>query len=298
MTASADERLRAVQAAIAEREHLLRVRDHLATDLVAERDRVEHLRVTLKYEQEDVVRVSTGLMGFLSTILDGGNTLAKEEQEAYEAEVRLREAIAALELLRTQAAGVDQRLAALVPAALERELHAARAAKQASIVESGAPQAADLQEIAIQLESLDIELVPLEDAVAAGNAALAVLAELIAALDAAASSGLTSKSAARGIAGEAQSRLQIFRRALSELATSSLDQPLAPPLPPDEFADAWVRALFGSGPAPARLAAARSAMVGRLEAVQTRFAALRARRAELAARRAALIQQRDAMLAT
>ncbi|MBA3394311.1 MAG: hypothetical protein H0T89_16820, partial [Deltaproteobacteria bacterium] len=183
---------------------------------------------------------------------------------------------------------------------LERELRAATAAREATLIEQGTPTGATLQELAIQLESIDIELVPLEDAVAAGNAALATLARIVVACDAALTGGLTRDDAAkaRGIAGEAQAQITVFARSLGELAMSTLDDPLAKPASLDEppFADPWVRALFGSGPAADRITAARTSMLQRLERVRAVFNPMHARYQDLATRRAALVRERERLL--
>ncbi len=296
----ADDRLRAVKAALAEREHLLRVKSTLGIDVFTEQRRVQELQAELQSERDDVVRMTTGVMGFLTGILGGEEALSKEKREAAEAEARLREAVGSLEMMRQQAAAVDARLARLVPAELERELRAVTAAREATLIEQGTPTGATLQELAIQLESIDIELVPLEDAVVAGNAALATLAQIVVACGAALAGGLTRDDAtkARGIAGEAQAQITVFARSPGEPATSTLDDPLATPASLDEppFADPWIRALFGPAPAIDRITAAHASMVQRLERVRAIFAPIHARYEELAARRAALVRERDRLL--
>jgi fermentation-respiration switch protein FrsA (DUF1100 family) len=57
-----EDRLSKVTAAIAEREHLLRVRTLLASDIANEDKRVQQLAVELQYERNDVARLTTGVM--------------------------------------------------------------------------------------------------------------------------------------------------------------------------------------------------------------------------------------------
>jgi len=293
---SPEDRLRAATAAIREREHLVHVHQRLATDLMEHERRVQALRAEWQHERADVERVTTGVMGFLSTIL--GTDVAKEQREAAEAEARLHEAMGSVALLREQLRSIEARLAALVPAALDRELAAARAAQEEALRARGGADAAALQELAIQIESIDIELIPLADALAAGDAVLAPLAEILAALDAATETTYEGAAAyadrARALAGEAQARMLVFQRALGELAAPAAEEPEI--LDEGAFADAWVRALFGAGQPFDRLVTARADMAARLERVHARLAPLRARYHELAARRAERVRERDRII--
>jgi len=293
----ADERLRVVTAAIAEREHLLRVRGLLAQDIANEDKRVQQLAVELKYERADVERLTTGVMGFLQTILAGEDALAKEKREVAEAQARLREAQGSLDMLKQQAAGVEARLAQLVPARLEAELAAARAAREDALVHSGTHAGAQLQDLAIRIESIDIELVPLSDAVVAGDAAFKAVAEILAVLDAVATKTVELGSKrAEALAGQAQAKLVVFHRALSEVATASFADPFDVDPTDTTFADAWVKGLFGKGTRDERLANARAPMVARVERVGALLVPLRARHDELAARRTALLAERQRLV--
>ncbi len=299
-TASADERLRAATAAASERERLIRTSASLADDVNREQARVQQLAIELRREQQDVERLSTGVVGFLGQVF-GTEELSREQREAFEAEARLREAVAARDMLRAQAANVASRLAVLTPTAVAGELDAAQQAKELALRDEGAPAAADLQEVAVLLESIDIELVPLEDAVASGNAALAVLSELAAALDRARADFVADKRKqvdTRGLAGDAQARLIVFHRALGELAVpdDGFAQPVTGEPSDAAFADPWIRALFGKGDPSARLAAARASIGDRLARVHAQLGPVRARYDELAARRAALVRERSRLL--
>jgi hypothetical protein len=295
-TINADERLRAANAAATERDHLVRLQSSLVGEVAREQQRVQQLAAELRREQQDVERLTKGVSGFLGQLLSP-ETLSREQHEAFEAEARLREAVASRDQLRTQAVSVDSRLAALVPAAIAAELRAARADKETALRDEGGEAAANLQEFAVQLSSIDIELIPLEDAVASGDAALAVLAELAAAIDRARADAKLDKREAqenRGLAGEAQARLTVFHRALGELAApGDLFVPPSDVTPDDAFADGWIKALFGRGDAAARMAAARASIVERLERIHARLIPVRARHDELAARRAALAAERE-----
>jgi len=293
----ADDRFRAVNAALAEREHLLRVRGLLAQDIANEDKRVQQLAVELQYERADVERLTTGVMGFLQTILAGEAALAKEKREVVEAQARLREAQGSLDMLKQQAAGVEARLVQLVPAQLEAELAAARAAREDALVHSGTPVGAELQDLAIRIESIDIELVPLADAVIAGDAAFRAVAEILAVLDGVASKTIELGSKrAEALAGEAQAKIVVLHRALSEVATSSFADPLDVDPTDTTFADGWVKGLFGKGTRDERLANARASMVARVERIGALLAPLRARHDELAARRTALLAERQRLV--
>ena len=286
-----------VTAKIAEREHLVRVKGELAEAVKNEELRVQQLAVELQYERNDVYRLTYGVMGFIEQILAADGALEKEKREAAEAEVRLREAQGSLEALQKQARDVDARLARLDPAQLQAELATARSAKEEALLRSGSSAGAELQDIAIRIESIDIELVPLADAVGAGEAAFQSLAKLIGTLDAVAGGQVAFGSKpAEALAGDAQAKVASFHRALREVATASFEDPFDIDSTDATFADAWVKGLFGKGTRDERLAKARAPMVARIERVSSVMTPLRARRDELAKRRLALVEQRQKLV--
>lgn len=292
-----EERFQAATAAIAEREHLVRVRDMLSHDVDNEQRKVTQLAAELKFEEADVARLTTGIMGFIETILSADGQLDKEKREVLEAQARLTEAQHYLDSLRAQVRTIDARVAMLDPAQLAAELAAARDAREEALVRSNTPAGAALQDIAIRIESIDIELVPLADAVAAGEAAFQALAKIIGTLDAVAANQFTFGSKpAESLAGDAQAKLVGFHRALGEIASASFDD--RPDLDASDttFADAWVKGLFAKGSREQRLAAARAPMVARIERVGAIMTPLRGRRDELAARRLALVEERAKLL--
>lgn len=293
-----DDRLRAVTAKIAEREHLVRVRALLAQDIATEDKRVHQLAVELQWERNDVARLTTGVMGFIETILAADGALEKEKREAAEAEARLREAQGSLDALRRQAADVDVRIAQLVPAQLDAELVDARAAREAALLRSGSQTGAALRDIAIRIESIDIELLPLVDAVAAGDAAFMALGEILAVLDAVATRTFELEDKrAKALAGDAQAKITIFHRALGEVATASFEDRLDLDPTDATFADGWVKALFGKGTRDERLANARAPLVTRIERIGALLVPLRARHDDLAKRRAVLLAEREQLIA-
>ena len=287
----------AVTAKIAEREHLVRMRDKLALDIKNQEARVQQLAVELQYERNDVYRLTNGVMGFIEQILAADGALEKEKREAAEAEVRLREAQGALDTFMKQMREVETRLAQLVPAELDAELAAARAAKEEALMRSGSSAGAELQDIAIRIESIDIELVPLADAVGAGEAAFQAVAKLIGTLDAVAGGQVAFGSKpAEALAGDAQAKIAVFHRALGEVATASFEDRFDIDPTDATFADAWVKGLFGKGTREERLAKAREPMVARIERIGAIMTPLRTRRDELAKRRLALVEQRKALV--
>jgi len=287
----ADDRILAAQTAIAERAHLVEVKKLLADDIKSEEARVQQLAKELRFEIADVERLTTGVMGFLQSILVDENQLAKEKREVVEAQARLREAQGSLESVRQQAADVELRIAKLVPADLERELADARNARAESLMSGGGAIGSQLQDIAIRIESIDIELVPLGDAVQAGEAAFLAVRDILATLDA---GKVVDK--AKALAGEAQAKMIGFRRALQNVATASFADPLD--LDPNDtmFADAWVKALFSKRLPDERLREARESMVTRIERINSLLTPLRARRDELAGRRKTLVDERTKAL--
>ena len=294
---SAAERLRAATAAVAERDRLVRMKSQLASDLAGAEQRVVQLEQQLGREQMDVDRLSSAAHRFLNDLL-GNTQLSREHREVAEAAAQLREATRARDTLRAHARNLEARLAVLTPDAIADELRAARAAKEAEVVEAGGPPAASLQELDVRLESIDIELVPLQDALASGHLALAKLAEIITVLDAGDDVRESRKqaSATRALAGEAQARMIGFGRALDELATSGAERVNEEP-PDATFADGWIGALLGSGDRGARIAAARASIGQRIEYVRAKLTVVRTRHDELAVRRTALVGERDELLA-
>lgn len=294
---SADDRVTALTAQIAEREHLTRVREQLETEIGNQEKVVQQLAVELQYERNDVYRLTNGVMGFIEQILAADGALEKEKREAAEAEARLREAQGALDALKGQAIQVQQRRDALMMMDLEQQLAEARKAKEEALVRSGSTVGAELQDIAIRIESIDIELVPLADAVGAGEAAFQALAKLIGTLDAVAGGQVAFGSKpAEALAGDAQAKIAAFHRALGEVATASFEDRFDIDPTDAQFADAWVKGLFGKGTREERLAKARAPMVARIERVSAVMTPLRARRDELAKRRLALVEQRKALV--
>jgi hypothetical protein len=282
-----DERLRAAQAALAEREHLAHVKAELAPQLQAEDQRVQQRTHALRREQADVDRLGSGVLGFLNELL--GGQLSREQREVAEAAARLREAIAARDVVRDQLASTDARLAELANA--DVELAAARAAKEAELVRTGSPLVAELDELDIQAMAIDIELVPLHEALVAGHAALAALAAVVLGLDVLEGGG---RKQASGLIGDADGKLRVFEAELADLAGLPLELPQG--APGDADLAAWVDALLGRGDRDARLAAAREDLAARIARLRTRLEPIRARHDELAGRRAALVTRRAELI--
>jgi hypothetical protein len=289
---SSDDRLRAANAANIERERLLKVRLQLAAELTGAEQQVQRLARDLGKELADVQKLSGGVQGFLNELI-GGDRLAKEQREVYDADARYKQAMQARDELLAKVTNVDSRLAVLSTDSIARELREARAQKELEVRNGGGARAAALLELDVRLESIDIELIPLENALGSGHAALAKLAEIITFLDSAADDRDSKKRA--GVTGEAQARMITFRTALDELASGGTD-PVYDRRPTESFADNWVRALFGPGNFPGRLAAARASITERIDYVRAKLADVRKRYDELAGRRAGVAQERDQLL--
>jgi len=291
--ADLDLRLRAATTALAEHDHLRAARELLAKDVAAALHQVQLLAAELAREQRDVHDLSTGVMGFLASLAMTGE-LEREKREAMEAGIRLREGQAVHEELRAQLAALDGRISSPTRAALEAELASARAAKEAAMRDLGAPGGAALIDLQIQLDSIDIELVPLEDAVAAGSQATAKLFGVLDVFD------RHGAAPAKGLVGDAQARVTMFHRAVDQLTVpDDTRPPFASAISDDDRApwvDAWLQQLFGAGERTARLADARASLHARLTRLEAQLAPVRARRDELAARHAELQRQYDRLL--
>ena len=288
-----DQRLRAATTALAEHDHLRQAAALLEQDVRAAAHRVQLLTAELAREQRDVHDLSTGIMGFLASLAMTGE-LEREKREAAEAGIRLREGQAVHDGLRAQLAALEARIVSPSRAALEAEVTAARAAKEAAMRDLGAPGGAALLDLEIGIESIDIELVPLEDAVAAGTTAAAKLSEVLDVFD------RQGAAPAKGLVGDAQARTTVFQRAVDQLTVpDDTRPPFSSSISDDDRApwvDSWLQQLFGSGDREARLAGARTALLGRLTRLKLQLEPVQARRDELAARRAALVRQHDQLV--
>lgn len=288
--------------ALVEHQNVAHARDLLARDVAAEDQRVQQLTAELMRERRDVEELTRGVLGFLAS-LALADEVEREQREAMEAEVRLREALTSRDGLRAQLASLDARLAARSRAQLEADLRAAREAKEAALLEYGGPESAQLQDLAIRIESIDIELVPLEDAVTTGSAAIAGLSQILTLLDrarAAPDRGADHVNEAKGIVGDTQARITLFQRAVDALAApDDVTPPYANAISDEDrqpFADAWIKRLFGSGDRSNRLEHAHAALLDRLHRIQAQLAPVRTRRDELAVRRAEIRARYDQLL--
>lgn len=294
----ADEAVRAAVAALAEHQRLAAQRLRLAADVTAETARVQQLGVELARERNDVEQLTRGVLGFLYSLI-GDERLSIEQREAVEAEARLGEAIASRDHLVQQLALVDSRLATQSELQLAATVRTARAAKADALVRTHDPAAMQLQDLAVRMEAIDIELVPLEDAVSAGEAALGKLTAIVTALERAQTQEL-EQSDARGLAGAAQASITLFQRAIDGLGTGDDDTEVFGTLVRAEdrepFVDAWIRALVSKGDRTARLYAAHAAMVSRRDRVSTQLAVVRARHDELARRKRILAVERESLI--
>lgn len=292
-TTPADQRLRAATAALADHDRLRQGRDRLAQDVRTAEHNVQLLTAELAREQRDVQDLTTGVMGFLASLAMTGE-LEREKREAAEAGIRLREGQAWFESLRAQLLALDTRLSSPPREALEAEIVAARAAKEGQMRQMGGAGGNQLLDIGIRVESIDIELVPLEDAVAAGTNADA---KLYGVLDVLQREGANPP---KGLVGDAQAAINVFHRAVDQLSVpDDAHPPFSAEISDDDRApwvDAWLKRLFGTSDRTTRLHEAKSAMGSRLARLREQLAPVQARRDELAARRAELMREHDKLI--
>lgn len=285
--------MRAAIAALADHDRLRQGRDRLAQDVRTAEHNVHLLSAELAREQRDVQDLSTGVMGFLASLAMTGE-LEREKREAAEAGIRLREGLAWFESLRAQLISLDTRISSPLRETLEAEVVAARAAKEAMLRELGAPGGAALFDLGVRIESIDIELVPLEDAVAAGTVAAERLFSIVDVL------GRDGAAPEKGLVGDTQAKLGVFYRAVDQLTVPDDRRPPFANAISDEdrspWVDAWLKQLFGSGDRGIRIAEARTALLARLARLKEQLEPVRTRRDELAARRSELASQYDRVL--
>jgi len=295
---AAQDRLVAAVKALAGYEHVHAGRQRIAADLSAEHSRVQHLTHELARERNDVAERSSGVTGFLYSLI-GDEQLTIEQREALEAEARLAEALASRNHLHARVAALDARLAGQSAEALAAAVAAARADKEAVLIRTHHPAGLALQDLAVRIEAIEIELIPLDDAVAGGDAAIASLRSIVETLDRARNERL-EQADARGAAGAAQAAITVFQRAIDALVTAEDATrhlgTLIDPADREPFVDGWIRALVGKGDRGARLATARAAIAFRLERLHAQLARVHARRDELAPRRETLRDERRRLL--
>ncbi len=293
MSSAVDDRLRAATTALAEHDHLEQTRPHLQQQVADAAHQVNLLRAELAREQRDVKDMSTGVMGFLASLAMTGE-LEREQREAHEAAVRLQEGTAVHDALVAQLAILDKRLAYPPRAALAAEIAAAREAKEAAMKDLGAPGGAALLDIAIRIESIDIELVPLEDAVAAGTVADTKLFVVLDMFD------LHSTTPPKSLVGEAGAGLSAFHRAVDELgASDDTREPFSKAISDEDrqpWVDSWLKQMFGAGDRFTRVAEAKASLLARKLRLAEQLAPVRARRDELAMRRDHLQHEHDRLL--
>jgi hypothetical protein len=285
---SADERLRAAKAGVAERARLVEARPQLAAQLAHQEQIVAQHQGIYARKQAEVDRLARNVGTFLNELLGGRSS--RDEQEALEAAARLNEAHTAMVALREQLAQHDARIAQLASAPLD--LAAARADKEKEL---GPRATAALQDLEIQVMAIDIELAPLQDAITKGTTALAAVVDLANGLDEIATLDESRKivKATRARAAETEDKLRVFEQSVDELAIG-LELPRE--TPGDADLSAWTDALFLRGDLQQRIAAARAELGARIDRIRPRIAAIEARHREVSARRSALFGQRDELI--
>ncbi len=316
-TERANARLAAAAAALAEHEQLVASRARVVHDVGGWNTQVEHLHRELARERHEVEVQESGLLGFFYALV-GDERLSQAQREAAEAAARLAEATASRDQLAAYLAGLDVRLAGQQHADLIAAFQAARGEKEEALLLSPGPTAQTLQDLAVRVEAIDIELVPLEESVTAGEAALGRVGAVIGTLDGTAPpfGGASARghaasrerardtelqqADARGMAGAAQASITVFQRTIEGLSMSDDETAgfatLVDPADRAPFVDAWIRALASKGDRTARLAAARVTMVERYDRLRAQLGPIAARRDALAARRSGLIAQREALI--
>jgi len=305
----ADETLRRAHAALSERNRLIEIREAIAPDLLEAERELAPLEAAASKELKDVERYQSGAWAFVYDVFrDREARLTKEQREAALAQARAAEQRALRDRLAEELASLDRRIAALRSA--EVDLAAARAGKQAALVASGHPSAAELVQIDTALAAADRAGIELAEALAAGERVHATLTRLLEALGSAAnysSADLVMNSMlismlkrdhmdrAHALAGSTQAELTVFQRELgdighmleSELAALAAHQRFIDVLFDNIFSDWSVHGMIGSAQAQAHTVR---------QVVADRLGNLRAQRAEVSRQQDELSQRRARIL--
>lgn len=302
---AADEQIRKAHAAFAERDRLVGLRQAIASELDGAEAEVTKLAEVMSGEQRDVRRYEGGVWAFLYDLFaDRQARLSKEQREAAEAQLRLEEATALRDRLRTEAASIDQRLSALGGA--ESDLAAARAGKQAMLIAGGDPNARELEEIARQLGLLDAEGRSLDEALAAGARTHTAMGRLVEVLGSARNWGtadiLTDSlftswikreklDDARNLAAAAQAELTAFRQELGDIGIQ-IHAEVAVLADHHRFLDTWFDNIFSDLSVQSRIKQAQESTDTVFAEIGRNLEGLRARRTDLLRRSEELSTQR------
>ncbi len=261
--------------------------------------RVDALKNALAKEQADVAALRQGILGFLQSLAKT-DQMSKEQREAAEAAVRLREGVAARDALYRQIAELDARIAAHDPIQIAREEAAKKANEEIASVSRDRELSEQLLELAVRIEAIDFELGPLTDAIQAGTAATNELLDVVHAIDEAkrepVRAPVLTERSARGMLGEAAAAAIGFFATLESLPAPddhtprfvdvvSFEDRISP-------VDDILPRLLAPGPVAARLDDARAAVVARLERLTALLGDVRVRHAEVSQRRLAFEHQR------
>jgi hypothetical protein len=300
----ADEKLRAAQAASAERLRLIGIREALAPDLEEAEADATKLEATLEDERRDVRRYERGVWAFLYDLFaDREARLTKEQREAVEAEARWRDGAALRDRLREEVASLGTRIDILANA--DTELATARMKKHEALLASGGPAAQELDGIGTQLGAIGVEAQAVDEALGAGDRAVVALAQLGAVLDSARNWGVADLMTdsflvswakrnkldeARSLAGAAQAEISVFRRELADVGVSLLTE-IEGLADHHRFLDTWFDNIFSDFSVQGRINDARTTTESATQHVRQALEGLRARRAALTARHDTLMKQ-------
>lgn len=306
---AADDQLRAAHAAIGERDRLTHLRAALATELDDASKYADELSAKLADEQKDVERYQGGVWAFLyNVVADREARLSKEQREAHEAEVRYCEAVGARDRIRDEVASLDTRLAALESA--DADLAAARAGKQSLLVQAGGPAADELNAINEGLARIDSDGLALDEAIDAGGKALEALSRLAEVLGSARNWGIADMfsdslftswvkrerlDSARGIAGEAQGAINVFRKELGDVG-AALEAEVSALADHHRFVDTWLDNIFSDVAVQSRIEQAQQTTSTVVTEIGTKLVQLRAQRQKMIDRSAELSASRTRLL--
>ncbi|MGE0546624.1 MAG: hypothetical protein AB7O24_09550 [Kofleriaceae bacterium] len=306
---TADEAIREAHAAIAQRARLAAIAKALQPDLNAAEHQVTELAKKLDAERRDVERYTGGVWAFLYGIFaDREERLSKEQIEAMQAQARYQEAVTTRDRLAEEMASLNARIDGLKNA--ERQLAAARTAKQQLLVRSGDPAGKQLELIELQLGSYDAELTSIEEALVAGRRAQETLFSLSKVLQSASNWGVADiltdsflvswgkrekLDEARSHAGAAQAALIVFQRELGDLGIQ-LEGDVAELADHHRFLDTWFDNIFSDFSVQSRIDSARTTTKLAVDQVESRLLKLSKRGRELEDKRKDLMDQRGELL--
>ncbi|MEU4325899.1 hypothetical protein [Nonomuraea dietziae] len=308
--AGIDDQLRVAKERVRHLEHLTRQRGALTGQIQQVRQAIVDLTPRLAEEEQDVVRLESGFVGFLAKLAGSKEErLAQERIEAEAVRQRLHGHRVRLAALEGDLEGIDAERVALeaAPGEYARLL----GEKERLLIElDGEPRGRDLAELASTLGDLTADLHEHEEARKAGMAAGAELAHVLDRLNSARGAstwdmfggGVLADSIERNrlqqadeAAWRAQRALDVFARELADVGVMA--NPRLPEVDTRWFVDTFFDNIVTDVMKHHRITGTHDAVAQAAQWVEETVASISRRTAELSSECALLQARRDELLA-